>query len=273
MSREDTEKLEKMGWRQFSIFLGNAHPELTDLIPNLNDRDIFIILPYSCAVVNGDFENKEPYIEVLRCRETTLNKSYQWGRDPREIHLGLEAPNMKGTLSAKIYDRFFIPHKLLLEFDPRLGYTLLDKDLNALKYWVAKRYIRQAFPDAFNRRINKVRNKLKEKLAKFPLLEHIQGIYLNIDPIDDELDEDDEYELSIIAIISEEGLGKNRKSLEEFFATYDELFSQIEGVVFNSPIKIESESAITLYEYRQLIRFDDYDFISFKEDHEDPITY
>ena len=78
--------LEDAGWRQFSAFQKKDFcGEVTQNLTILED-DILVIIPYSCSVVHEDFI-KEPYIEIQRFSIATLDKTLQFGRQPRKLQI------------------------------------------------------------------------------------------------------------------------------------------------------------------------------------------
>lgn len=90
-ANDSTNTLEELGWRQCSIVTGADIPELNRAIDDYQEDDIYIVLPYSCAVVQMDFE-KEPDIELFRVRRTEKkNKGLQFGRSPRLLQLEVHA--------------------------------------------------------------------------------------------------------------------------------------------------------------------------------------
>ena len=64
MEVDARQTLTAMNWRQGAILsLEDGHRFLSDHIEGAEDS-IFIVAPYSCAVVNGDFTQSEPWVDI-----------------------------------------------------------------------------------------------------------------------------------------------------------------------------------------------------------------
>ena len=145
--------LEDLGWRQCSIVTGADVPELERAIDDYQEDDIYIVLPYSCAVVQMDFE-KEPNVELFRVRRTEKrNKGLQFGRSPRLLQIEIQSDDDFFLADGIIHDRFFIDHSLFLGLSPNSNLRLKERERVIVKNWFAKRYIRSVFPTAFNTRV------------------------------------------------------------------------------------------------------------------------
>ncbi len=275
-STKKSYSLEELGWRQGSVFFGRDCLELSADINKFDPDDVFIVLPYSCAVVNMDFENKEPYIEVLRAKKDSKRKrSSQWGRNPRQIQLIAEKDDTQYFINASIHDRIFISHAILLEI-PQAQDRILADHIDALKYWIAKRYIRNAFPTNFNIRASKAIKGLQKSIEKVPddedFLNELIGVYLKLDPYDQELNDiKDPYEVEIIFLVSEKGRLEYADDLTELKQCFLRVLNECNGIYISNH-EVQSDTGLLISEYKQLIRLDDYDFISFKENHESPLT-
>lgn len=261
-------QLEGMGWRQFSIVSTSELPALSNYI-NCDENDIFVVLPYSCAVVNEDFQEKEPSIEFLRARPVERqDKGLQWGRNPREVHLEIEGEAGKSILHASMKDRFFAPHDLLLQSPPKSGVVITEADQQVLRSWLTKRYVRSVFPGEFNRRAGRTLRKIGDKLKKASFLDVVLGVFVTIDPHDQDLKADEPYDLKVVLISSEEAMvGSVRSQLDAFLVECVQSLAGCAGI-FVSESQVESETLITVNEYRNMIRIDDYDYISFRDESE-----
>jgi hypothetical protein len=186
----DASAIERHGWRQGAVLGPALAAEARKLAPqgiSFTDSDWLIVTSHDCDIVNGRLE-KEPFVEVLRATVVQQKKpdnQQVWGRNPREMQFAVDDAN-GGTvvLSTKVHERWSVPRELLVSEAPR---CVLDDKRRVIAEWLAKRYIRAAFPTAFDARW---RWKMKDWTG---LLESqsqwMQGVYLRLSTLS-ELDDD-----------------------------------------------------------------------------------
>jgi len=260
--------LEQLGWRQCSIIEGRDLPDLARIVDDYTDDDIFIVLPYSCAVVQMNFD-KEPNIELFRVRRTAgRDKGMQFGRNPRSLQLIMEENGAAIFVNGSIHDRFFIGHHLLVGLQPSRRFSLSDVHSTVVKNWFAKRYLRNAFPTEFNRRARTAQIELNTALKASSDVSDLLGVYIDLDPHDEELEDvDDVYEVKTVFLVKENALGNIQ--LNTIKTNFERALSECEGILV-TPVETRSETDMLLSEYRSMVRLDDYDFISYRDNQDDP---
>lgn len=269
MSVNDTAyTLEDLGWRQCSIVTGADIPELEKTINDYQEGDIYIVLPYSCAVVQMDFE-KEPNIELFRVRRTEKkNKGLQFGRSPRLLQIEIQAEDGFFLAEGFIHDRFFIDHSIFSGLSPNSNLSLKERECVIVKNWFAKRYIRSVFPTAFNTRVWPALKVLIKCLKSNSDLDELLGVYVTLDPQYDELASiEDPYDVRVDFLVQESGLRSD--DIMDVKDRFEMELKKCEGILL-SRIELRSDSDILLSEYRDLVRLDDYDYISHRDGHNDP---
>lgn len=263
-----TTDTQRRGWRQGSCFSCSIVELKPEFVSPVKEDDIYVVLPYSCAVVN-DNESKEPKIELIRGTRGEENKGLQWGRNPRTLQLSIRSihSGISQAYHFNMHDRFFLPRTILKPIVPSADLELPAQDLNILVHWVAKRYVRGVFPSAFNERTNGAMSKIGKQLSRSPLASRITGLYVRVDPPEEELiDDDDPYEMQLIALMSDTVSQEERREVECFLSTCAKKIEGCNGI-FLADSRALSENQITLAEFRDYVRLDDYDFVSFKGDH------
>ena len=136
---------------------------------------------HDCDIVSPSL-HKEPFVEVLRGRISTagkLDKQLSGGRNPRILHLGFHAEAADALLVCSVHDRWPIPRELLLGEGPQ-G-QLADKERRLVAEWLAKRYIRAAFPTAFDLRWRTKMKTWQRLLRRYS--EWLQGVYLRLNTL------------------------------------------------------------------------------------------
>jgi len=141
--------IRERGWRQGSVLIPtNLDPEIRDGL-SLHEDSLLFVLTQDCDLVQPDFE-KEPYVELLEIRPvTTVDGNYEHGRNARKLDFFLG----ESAYRASCHDRHRLNRAILANIEPS-GYHPVERTLcDMVADWIAKRYARPAFPDAFNRRL------------------------------------------------------------------------------------------------------------------------
>ncbi len=264
----DASAIERDGWRQGAVLGVNLAAEARKLAPSglvCTETDWLIITSHDCDVVNGRLE-KEPTVEVLRAvvvHQNKPDKQQVWGRNPREMQLAAnDGAGGPVVLSVKVHERWGMPRELLASEAPR--HVLNDKTRRLIAEWLAKRYIRAAFPTAFDARW---RSKMKDWTG---LLEQqsqwVQGIYLRLST-QAELDDSTPYKVHLIvaapaAATKDPAWAKKKPELESLVEKFWKQFGPgIECV----GVEVIATNKLTLAEIEPYQRFDA-DWVSFADD-------
>jgi len=147
----DSEEIAKRGWRQGAILGPTLTGKAGKLAPSamaVADVDKLVLTSHDCDLLNANI-HKEPFAEVLCMRAAAprqYDKSLASGRNPRMLQLQV----CEEVLSCVPYERWPIPRTLLMKESP--ARHLPDKERRLVTEWLAKRYIRAAFPTTFDQR-------------------------------------------------------------------------------------------------------------------------
>jgi len=257
----------KLGWRQGSI-LGTKLAELACKNAPQNvavgGTDLLILTSHDCDIVNSSIE-KEPVVEVLStsvAMPKRVDKQKSWGRNPRTLQLAVDVGNGPVVLSCTVHNRWPIPRSLLLQEAP--AGCLPDKERRLVSEWLAKRYIRAAFPTAFDLRWRSKSKDWEELLKKHS--EWLTGIYLRLSTLD-ELPDAKPYKCHIIlAVPSSKRRGtewaKKRDELEEEVKAFWEQFKPTIECAGVEPLGTDEISLEDIEPYQRF----DADWVSFEDD-------
>ena len=216
----DSEEIAKRGWRQGAILGGSLARLAGEHAPRtltVDSADWVVLMSHDCDIVNVSI-TKEPVVEVLRMRAAAAGKvdrRQTWGRNPRTLQLAIEAPEAAVVLSCGVHDRWTIPRTLLMRESPTQ--CLPDKERRLVAEWLAKRYIRAAFPTTFDQRWRSKQKDWQRLLRKHS--EWMQGVYLRLSTLD-ELPANAPYQCSLILAVphlkrGEAGWARKRTEIEE----------------------------------------------------------
>ena len=263
----DSAEIAKRGWRQGAI-LGDALAKLArECSPrtvDVDNSDWLVLTSHDCDIVNASID-KEPVVEVLRMSVAAIRKvdrRQSWGRNPRTFQLASEAREAPVVLSCSVHDRWTIPRALLMQERPAA--CLPDKERRLVAEWLAKRYIRAAFPTEFDRRW---RSKLKDwqKLLR-KHSEWMQGVYLRLDTLG-ELPTNTPYRCHLIVAVphSKRGRGDSARRQVEIEEEVQAFWDQFESCIECTGVDVLGTDEITLADIEPYQRFD-VDWVSFEDE-------
>ncbi len=141
-------------WRQGDFLAGEPASRLIEA--NL-DRGVELpLVPSGLLLVTQDCDlvapvSKEPWVEFFIVESIPhLDGNFTLGRNPRVLDLAVGVPCFRLSIHRKIK----VPKNLLelCSRDSQLSWP--STELNVVLRWLARRYLRPAFPDAFNARLS-----------------------------------------------------------------------------------------------------------------------
>ena len=249
------------GWRQGSI----ARPADTrallaasvDRVPEPGESVVRLVaVTQDCDLVQEP--DIEPFVEFIVCRETpAVEPLYRHGRNPRLLHLqtvGEAGPGPR--LHISIHDRFRVGKETLTGTAVDAELRLDPSDARLLGRWIAKRYTRPAFPDAFNARLVAVDGRL-ERLHKSREGEIVTGVFLDV--ADDENADDVAYEIAVRITARTEAWDDEATlaALSRFEERFSTILDDCPGfVITDDDIQTLPEDDLTLADLRRFRRLD-----------------
>ncbi len=261
----DREIILSNGWKQgAAISSDNEHFRVLGL-PEGN-HDIYLLASHSCDIASYRYTT-EPSVEFIGAYyKSKEDKSLAHRRNPRKLQIPL-CNGASSFITLDINSRYFVDRRLLVTVCADES-TITEEALNELQMWLASRYRRSAFPDAFNSRVFEAKKIIEEDVKKNGD-RNIYGLYLHINTLD-EL-EDANYEISILGIVKEElgeaGDAKWREA-EDYLEFVAKQFRNCEGIAVNHH-EVVANSVITLKDVSEL-KLLDFDYLSHKNEADVP---
>ncbi len=203
MPGSPVQELIQNGWRQgssipagvLSKFLG----ELPQFWPPPGPDDCFVVVSQTCDLLHHCLE-AEPLAEVLLCRRISqADGALLYRKNPRRLHV--EVTNHQGAivLEALACEKFSIPRTCLAGLTPDSELALPSGVVSTIAAWLANRYLRPAYPDAFNERLRPVRKKLDDLQKREG--RYFERLLLNLEPPDEELGDGDTYSMVLWCVL------------------------------------------------------------------------
>lgn len=183
------------GWRQGSVLpieLARELAAFANLTLPLGSGDLLVVLSHDCDICHRDIE-KEPWAELLAVREIPQGPAGDmvFMRNPRVLEFVGRLGASERSFRASASERGFAPRGRLAGIAP--GAHLITQPPDLLAAWLSNRYIRSAFPDAFNERIDPALKGIARKLKAHG--DALYSIYLLME--DEELPLDTPYHLVV----------------------------------------------------------------------------
>ena len=220
-----------------------------DRKPDCTDMNRLIVVSQDCDIVASP--RSEPYIELIPakvCRKVDSGKMR--GKSSRYIVLCAG----KTILEMCVHDRFRIP-KDAVEWLLDSDCILPDAAVNEFKGWLARRYRRAAFPDAFESRIREKDDELRVLLSG-DNARNIAAIYLKTSG--EELSKDQSYHLDVL--LAKEAVSPTEPFEEDLLG----ILNSCDGIIIGE-LNSMQEKDITLGLLREYLRWNK-DFYSSFED-------
>lgn len=257
--------VKKLGWHQGAV-LSAEH--VVAVLPYISSQSLtadgldaawLIVVSQDCDIVHGSFE-VEPYAELVVGRIVDAPDPVKMhGRNPRMLHLTGHDGETRMHLSVNVHEKVRIERALLCPHAPCAARRVDSDDVDVMAEWLAKRYTRAAFPDAFNDRLVPGYKRLDKALKKSGEL--VTGIFLALSSWD-ELPEGQVYEvlLRVTSKTADLADAQAEKNLAGLVVRLKDAMNSCDGV---SVIDAElmSEAQFTLDDLRVFAGWD-FDFRS-----------
>ena len=221
-------------WRQGSV-IAQADAIAAGLFDEGSaDLKRALVITHDCDLPN----DKEPEVEVMVGDVVDkLNKQFARARNVRRLHLAFDTPSgVQQFLDLQITSRQSISKSLIAGSKPDGGWVLSDEEKRALKQWLAARYGRPAFPNAFETHLRKNVSKketVEDRLGKVleKVSAHLVGVFFDLgENRAAELTDGTPYDLRITVVYdASEGGQPARLAAEDVVSEIREIFQSAYG--------------------------------------------
>lgn len=190
-------------WRQGSVLTDDDALALK-LVESLASGKRAVVISHDCDLPHED----EKFVEVIVGTVTKPDQMLAGARNPRRLHLSFSTPDSGEQTWVELChaDRRLVNKPIFAELKKADHRFVLSADeKRVLKFWLAIRYGRQAFPTAFENRLRKEINgktivKHIEKIIR-PVSPYLIGLFFDLhEEIAGELPEGVPYNLSISVV-------------------------------------------------------------------------
>ena len=263
----DSGRIVALGWRQGAVLGETLSPRAAEHAPAATSHcpsDSLIVTSHDCDIANPSLD-KEPVVEILRGREAAATEAAQvltGGRNPRRLRFDAVADARPLTICCAVHERWFVPRELLLREKP--AWFVPEKERRLIAEWLAKRYVRAAFPTAFDLRWRtKQRGWLKILRQNS---EWIQAVYLRLSTLG-ELPEEKPYRVHLLIAVPRTQGGKPgwQEAQEKIADSVESFWTDAHPMIEFEEVDILGLDEITLADVELYQRFDA-DWVSFADE-------
>lgn len=246
------ERLRALGWHQGAL----VEIPCASLANEKVDPQRAIVASQDCDIVAlTSIERDVDLLPVVLKDEPEPDLLF--GKNPRQLCVALD-DGRYGTIDVR--RRLTLAKESLSTIPPLAQSSVSEKDRKVLAKWLAKRYSRPAFPDAFNERLASQRRKL-ERLSKRDESKTLTAVFMMLDT-EEELDSSRDYKVVLWFACRRPDvqIPEQRATLEKYAGDLVAAFESCEGIrVIEFELRTHDE--ITLADLELMKRFD-WDFRS-----------
>lgn len=222
-------------WRQGDLLTQETAAKLTTLNGADGEMHRVVVITHDCDLPHAG----ETSIEVIVADLITeTNPQFSYAKNPRKLHLGYEIEDGQPiVVELRHAERRAVPKGEFEKHAARDDSASLPVDAKrALKQWLAARYGRPAFPNAFENRLRKSvgkKNTVERQIGKIlePEAKHLVGLFFDLGEHRSwEVPEGEPYALSVSVVYdATEGSTQARLSAEKVADQLRVLFEQAYG--------------------------------------------
>jgi|SRR5581483_2581421 len=190
-------------WRQGHTLTSEAAAALR-LVEN-PAKSLAIVITHDCDLTQNP--DVEPNVElIIGSRIDTADGNFTHAKNPRRLHLPVLENDKPAWIDLRATNKRLVSKETLADYLPNDGVILTPNNKSVLQRWLAARYRRSAFPDEFDRRLQKTG--LSKRIAKIlePLSTSLIAVFFDVDQGRDteRKGPEDLYTLTIVLLYSTE---------------------------------------------------------------------
>lgn len=156
---------------------------------------VTVVITHDCDLVN----NREPYVEVIVGRRIgAIEGNFTHGKSPRTLHLSFCSEGHAVPVELQAQEKRQLNKDDLADYGPNTTWSLDADNLSILQRWLASRYRRAAFPDAFETCLQDTGLDRALVNAVRPLGALVRAVYFDV--TESETAESLVYELDIVLV-------------------------------------------------------------------------
>jgi hypothetical protein len=212
-------------WRQGDLIAPDDAIVLGLIEHVQRDTHRVVVISHSCDIASA--EDVEPEVELLiGCVVAEIDANFRNGHSIRKLNLGAERAAGTEWALYCIADRRVVAKLELLRHPPWPDGRYPQEQLKVLRRWLAQRYSRSEFPDAFIEwlKASGVGSRFEDLGKRYSA--NLVSIYFDLDDDSERNDPDNPYALGI-SLVYGAGDAANEGAADEARGKLDDLFRRL----------------------------------------------
>ena len=254
-------KIRVNGWRQGSCLKTLDHERFPSSL-NLLEPARLVLVSQDCDLVNESYD-AEPMVEAIVAvpLDGKPDGNLTYGKNPRKLQISFLSDGNEAWCQVNVAGRCFLTRSILEDISPDSDWVISPHGCDILARWLANRYRRGAFPDAFNDRLKNVQSRINRALKKQGI--ELSGIYLRLNT-SDELPVSGTYKVILVGLMEEVDyvVSEKRDQVEGLIETLKLSFQTCSGIEVVDAMLV-SEQDFTVAQLRVFKNWN-YDAITMK---------
>lgn len=148
----DTDR--QFSWRQGDVIPHETAKALDLLTPESNDQCFAVVVSHDCDLTAG--VDKEPNAEIVVGRRIDRLGADSYGKTARRLHIEFQSKEGPVAIELMATSKQQVAKPALFAAHPQRDIWLDGRGIEILQRWLASRYLRAAFPEAFEDRLRSV---------------------------------------------------------------------------------------------------------------------
>lgn len=217
-------------WRQGHVLTDETVDRFGLRDAQAGEKTLVVMVSHDCDLAASP--DKEPDVELIVGRQIEkADGNFTHAKTPRVLHIEFTSPDGAQLIELAATKKVRLVKNDFADQEPKRELQLSPAGLSILQRWLAARYRRSAFPDAFEKRLNE--SGASARLTKIlkPAGKHICAIFFDVDEGKEvqRNGPDDTYTLAIVLLYisqpnSQESEAAAMKAKEQIESAFKELF-------------------------------------------------
>ena len=268
---DEVEETHRKEWRQGSVLPPSLFAVAAGSLLHFAESESFpVVVSQDCDVVDPDYDD-EPEVEIVRAKFIQqLDGGFTHAKSARRLHLNVLRDGAPTPVELSIRERRNMDRQALASVRPSLSLVFAPEERRLIAAWLAHRYRRPSYPDAFVERFTerKKAEKLRALLKKFA--SPVSGIYVLLRP-DSEVEPEVNYEMSLWLTVKPEVFENETQYLQlqvAFFEPFKGILKSLAGITIKNAMLV-SEKDFTVHDVANSKRLD-FDYLTHRLGAEPP---
>jgi hypothetical protein len=266
-------------WRQGCVLTDETVEKFALRDARAPESTLVVVVSHDCDLAASP--DKEPEIELIVGRQIEkADGNFTHAKTPRVLHIEFATPDGGKFVELSATKKVRVAKSDFADNEPRREFQLGPTEQSILQHWLAARYHRAAFPDAFVKRLNE--SDASARLTKIlkPAGKHIRAVFFDVDDGNEvqRNEPNDSYALRIVLLYTSQPNSLESEAValkvrdqiesafEELFLNKDNSWRDIELL----ECMVMSDQALT-YAQSVLLKQWRLEHLSLREDPEDPM--